>query len=251
MISNADLARYVQDPHAFRREQITLPNGRLYGDCEEPWQRELWEAFDAKDANGNPKKHVFYEELSRGHAKTVMSAMAVLTAGQLEDNLEVVFFAGDTEQAAIGMTMLSNMIRANPDISPSFQIFKDRIEVPSTGTIIKVMASDADTAFGIGGTARGLLVVVDEFWVWKSEMLWEAIISSTGKVGNNWRVLILSNAGIDGESSVAWRVREVCRKQEDPGFYFFRSEGSIAGWITDEWKALQRRLLTPGGYLRR
>ena len=177
MITDSDLARYVADPHSFRREQIVLPNGRLYGDCEEPWQRDIHKAIDAKGESGNPKNKVIYIELSRGHAKTAMSAMTTCTAGLLEDNLEIVFFAGDAEQAGIGLTMMTNMIQANPDIEQSFRRMKDRIEVPSTGTVIKVMASDAATAFGIGGTAKGLRVVVDEFWAWKNQLLWEAIIS--------------------------------------------------------------------------
>ena len=246
----SSIARYLKDPHAFRREQVVLPNGRPYDDCEEPWQAALWGRYDATDGDGNPRHHINYWELARGHAKTVMSAMAALTAGLLEDQQEVYFFAGDEEQAAIGLTMLTGMIRANASLASSFQIQKDRILVPSTGTVIRVMSSDAATAFGIGGTAKGLLVVVDEFWVWRSQMLWEAIISSTGKVGENWRVLILSNAGIDGESKVAWSVREACRSEANEAFYFWRSPGCVAGWISESWKPQQRALLTPGGYTR-
>ena len=33
--------RYLADRHAFRQEQIVLPNGRTFGEAEEPWQREL------------------------------------------------------------------------------------------------------------------------------------------------------------------------------------------------------------------
>ncbi|MEE9262780.1 MAG: terminase large subunit [Dehalococcoidia bacterium] len=247
MITREDLKRYIQDRHAFRREQVILPNGSLYGEAEEGWQREhVWGPLDARNGGNAPKHHLTYLELARGHAKSTMASMGVITSGILEDRLEVFFFAGDTEQAGICLTTLTGMIKANPDISQSFKVGKTEITVPSTGTIIKVMASDSDTAFGIGGTAKGLLVVCDEMWVWMKPDLWEAIISSTGKVGDSWRVLVLSNAGIDGESQVAWKVREACRTQADPSFYFWRSPGCIAGWITEAWKAQQRTLLTPG-----
>lgn len=251
MITREDLKRYRQDRHAFIREQVILPNGSLYGEAEEGWQREhVWGPLDARNGGNAPKHHLTYLELARGHAKSTMASMKVMTSGILEDRLEVFFFAGDTEQAGICLTTLTEMIKANPDISQSFKVGKTEITVPSTGTIIKVMASDSDTAFGIGGTAKGLLVVCDEMWVWRKPDLWEAIISSTGKVGDNWRVLVLSNAGIDGESQVAWKVREACRTQADPSFYFWRSPGCIAGWITEAWKAQQRTLLTPGCYTR-
>jgi len=44
MITREDLKRYIQDRHAFRREQVILPNGSLYGEAEEGWQLEhVWE----------------------------------------------------------------------------------------------------------------------------------------------------------------------------------------------------------------
>jgi hypothetical protein len=245
LITDADLKRYMADRHAFRREQCVLPNGKRYGDCEESWQAErVWGPLDSG------QYHVLYLELARGHAKTTMGAMEVITEALLGDRLEVHFYAGDADQAAIGFDILSGMVRANPDLRRSFKLGKWEAELPGTGTTVKVQTSDSDTAFGIGGTAKGLLVVCDELWVWRHQQLWEAIISSTGKVGDNWRVLVLSNAGIEGYSDVAWKVREACRTQADPSFYFWRSPGSIASWITPEWKAQQRALLTPGGYTR-
>jgi len=40
MITREDLKRYILDRHEFRREQVILPNGSLYGEAEEGWQRE-------------------------------------------------------------------------------------------------------------------------------------------------------------------------------------------------------------------
>ena len=36
----------------------------------------------------------------------------------------------------------------------------------------------------------------------------------------------------------------------NPAYHFYRTEGAIAGWITDEWKQTQRDLLTQASYLR-
>jgi len=253
-VTTTDARRYLQDRHALRRELIRLPSGQLYGGVEEDWQRHhIWEPLDARDANGNPVIHLAYFELARGMSKTTMSAIEALTSALVEDHLEILFFSGDADQASIALTMMTHMINANPRLRSSFNVLKDRILVPATGTTIRVMASDSYTAFGLGGTAKGILAILDEFWVWtgtSGEMLWEAVISSTGKVGSNWRVLVFSNAGIDGESKVAWRIREQCRLEQDPGFYFWRSEGCTAAWVTEEWKAQQRKLLTPTGYTR-
>ena len=212
MITTEDLRRYLKDGHAFRREQVVLPNCRRYGDVDS-------------------KNHILYLEMARGHGKTTIAAMETLTSALLEDRMEAFLFAGDQEQAGIALTAVRQMVQANPDIARSFRVQHNQVEVPSTGTVIKVMASDSDTAFGIGGTAKGRPVVCYEIWVWNKPALWEAIISSTGKVGDNWRVLVLSNASIEGESQMAWKGGEACRKQEDLTFYFWRSPGCIAGCL--------------------
>ena len=69
MITDADLSRYVKDRHAFRREQVILPNGKLYGEAEEDWQCEhVWEPLDARNGGNGSKYHLVYLELARGHA---------------------------------------------------------------------------------------------------------------------------------------------------------------------------------------
>ena len=39
-ITSADIRRYIRNPHNFRREQIILPDGRTFGEAEEPWQAD-------------------------------------------------------------------------------------------------------------------------------------------------------------------------------------------------------------------
>ncbi len=53
MISDADLRRYIADRHAFRREQIRLPNGKLLGEVEEGWQtRHVFGPLDERHGGG-------------------------------------------------------------------------------------------------------------------------------------------------------------------------------------------------------
>ncbi len=42
------------------------------------------------------------------------------------------------------------MIKSNPDFAWSFKVGNPEITVPATGTVMRVMASDSDTAFGVG-----------------------------------------------------------------------------------------------------
>ena len=246
-----DIPRYLKDRAAFRREQCVLPSGRLYGDVEEPWQRSnLWGPYDEREPDGTPLRKLMYLEMARGMAKSTMAALAVLEFALFEPHGEAFLFASDADQAGICRKILAGLIRSNRALASSFTVGQSKIEVPATGSTVTVMSSDAGSAFGIGGAARALLVVCDELWTWRDAELWEAIVSSTGKVAGNWRVLALSNAGIKGVSTVAWKVREACRKSEDNALYFWASPGCIAGWISEAWKVQQSKLLTPQSYKR-
>ncbi len=65
-----------------------------------------------------------------------------------------------------------------------------------------MISSDAPTAWGLGGTYRRFRVICDELTVWKSEDLWAALVSATGKV-TDAQTIILSNAGFDAQSLLA------------------------------------------------
>ncbi len=239
-----DTGRYLRDRAAFRREQVVLPSGRLYGDVEEGWQREnVWEPWDSGRFN------LVYVEAGRGHGKSTLAAMAAIEWCLFEAPAEVVIVAGDADQAGIILTIMARIIAANAYFAATFEVQRDRVTVPATGTTCRVLSSDALTNFGLGGVAQTFVAICDELWVWQRPELWEAIISSTGKV-KRWRVLVLSNAGILGQSTVAWKLRETARSGVDPEMHFWRADGPVASWVTPAWVDQQRRLLMPGAFRR-
>ena len=119
--------------------------------------------------------------------------------------------------------------------------------MPATGSVIRVLTSDAPTTYGLGGIGRGYLFIADELWTWRGRELWDALFTGTGKTPH-WRVIVLSNAGYDFRS-VAWEVRELCR-ESGPPFYLYSPDGPVAGWLSDEWREMQRRSLPPDVYQR-
>ena len=154
MIAREDLRRYIADRHAFRRRRIVLPNGRLLGACEEPWQtRHVFGPLDARDGD-DWRYRLLYFEMHRGSAKSELLAAEALTVAILSDDVRVYFLAGDRDQAAIVRDMFVGYIRRNPALASSFRITDAAITVPATGTVIKVLSSDAPTAYGLGGLSR-------------------------------------------------------------------------------------------------
>lgn len=243
MIPQADLERYIVDRHAFRREQVILPNGKRLGAVEEGWQTEhVFGPLDARNGDGW-KYRLLYFELHRGAAKSAVLAAEALTIAILDEDCRVYLLAGDKDQAAILQDMLVGYIHRNPSLESSFRITRDEIVVPATDTRIKVLSSDAATTYGLGGLSRRFRVLCDELWVWPNRSLWDAVFTAAPK-SEDWRIIIGSNAGFDTES-VAWDVRELCRKQADPRYYLYAPEGVVAGWISPEDVETQRASLPP------
>jgi phage terminase large subunit-like protein len=243
-VNKAELARYIKDRHAFRREQIILPSGKRLGEVEEYWQTEsVFGPLDAKDEVGRPQFSLLYFELGRGHAKTATLAAEALTSAFLDGDVKVYFSAADQDQAAIAFDMLTGFIRRNPALRPSFKILKRSIEVPATGATIRVLSSDAPSTYGLGGLSQKLLILCDELWTWAGRDLWDALWSATPKA-ENWRVIVASNAGFD-TSSIAWELREMCRTEADPRFHLYSPDGVVASWISEQDLETQRRSLPP------
>ena len=246
--ARSSVERYLRDRHAFRREQIILPDGRTYGDAEEPWQHDhIFAPLDAKDGNGKPRYRLLDYELPRGHSKSTMAAIEAITVAIMDTDWRVYIGAGDQDQAGITFDILKGMVRRNPRLERSFILGKWEATVPATGSVIRVLTSDAPTAYGLGGIGRGYLFIADELWAWRGRELWDALFTATGKTPH-WRGIVLSNAGYDFQS-VAWDVRELCRKSGPP-FYLYSPDGPVAGWLSEEWREMQRRSLPPDVYQR-
>ena len=76
-VSTAD--RYVADRHEFRKAELTLPDGRLFGEVEEKWQQEfVWNPLDERLEDGQWRYRLVYFELARGHAKSFSGAAEAL-----------------------------------------------------------------------------------------------------------------------------------------------------------------------------
>jgi hypothetical protein len=243
-MNRAELGRYLKDRHAFRREQIILPGGKRLGEVEEAWQTEnIFGPLDARDEAGNYQYQLTYLELPRGHAKTAVLAMEALASAFLDGDVRVFMAAADQDQARLCHEALIGYLRRNPALRGSFKVARNEIVVPATGASIRVLSSDAPTAYGLGGLSQRLLILADELWCWHGRELWDALWTATAKT-RDWRVIVGSNAGFD-TTSVAWELREMCRERVDPRFYIYSPDGVVASWISKKDLETQRRSLPP------
>jgi hypothetical protein len=223
------VARWRANRMAFRREAITLEDGRPFGAVMEPWQAEDFAALDA-----GTSRHAYLER-PRGHAKTFdlgTEAVAELLLGPPGQRLFCA--AADEDQARLLFEDVADKFRRSPLLASSVRVLQREIVVRATGSRLRVLTSDAPTAYGL----RPDWLAVDELAEWRRRELWDSLWTATGKRAR-CRMLVITTAGWD-QTSVCWEVRGIAEREAD---WYFAPRGQCASWISAAWLAQQRRTL--------
>lgn len=243
-LTAAQLEAYVADPVLLIREQFILPNDQPFGEGMGGFQGAFFRAvFAVNAANGRPVHRLVYDERRRGESKTEDSAaagLADLLVGPGQHRSYAV--AGDEDQAGL----ILDSIRGFKDRSPMLadvRIQKNVVKNEATGSELRVLSSDAPTAYGV----RPRRVFFDELSLQADERLWTAMWSAIGKNPLSQMVAV-SMAGWDF-SSLGWRIRELAAKND--AYYFATREGSeLAPWLTQADMDEQRATLHPADFAR-
>jgi hypothetical protein len=228
----------------FVRDEIVLPHGRSVGEeiatGRDSWIEEemLGPAF-AVNEFGLPLFSLVYLELGRGSWKSGGSAAVACTEAILEPGTDIVVGAGDVDQGAIILGHLDGYLDRNARLA-SLCTKRGNERLFEGGSRIRVLSSDAATAWGLGGERRRFRAICDELTIWRSEELWAAFSSATGKV-RDAQIIVLSNAGFDAGSSWQYRIREAARTEL--WGHLYAPPGIVASWISLEWIEQQRILL--------
>ena len=223
------LRRWRKDRMTFRREAIILESGRPFGDVIEPWQEEDFRALDSGQCRNA------YLERPRGHSKTGDLGTECVTELVLGPKGQRLFCAAaDEDQARLLFEDVAGKFQRSPLLRSAVKITGKEITVKGTGSRLRVLASNAPTAYGL----RPDWIAVDELAEWSKRDLWDSFWSATGK-RPNCRMLVISTAGWD-QTGIAWEVRQAAEREAD---WLLSSRGQCASWIKPEWLDQQRRTL--------
>lgn len=223
------LARWKAERMAFRREAITMEDGRPFGEVMEPWQAEDFSALDS-----GQYRHAYLER-PRGHAKTFdlgTEAVAELVLGRPGARLYCA--AADEDQARLLFEDVADKFRRSSLLAGSARILHREIVITATGSRLRVLSSDAPTAYGL----RPDWIAVDELAEWRRRELWDSLWTATGK-RPRCRMLVITTAGWDF-TAIAWEVRQLAEREGD---WYFSPRGQCASWISQTWLEQQRRTL--------
>ena len=190
-----------------------------------PWQKKAIRRLYARRADGRRKHRVGLMGLPRKNGKSALGsgfALAELFMG--DDGGEVYSCAADKDQARIVFGVAKQMVEADPELNGISKLYRDAIEVPSTGSVYRVLSSEAFTKEGLSPT----FVVYDELHAAPTDELWNVMNLGTGARVDPL-VLAITTAGVrsdqTGRDSVCYRMFQhgqaiAAGEQADDSFYF-------------------------------
>ena len=237
----------MSDPRLeFVLSEIILPTGTRVGESieKDPWvvDKFLGPIFET-NRKGLPKHSLAYLEMPRGSWKSGGLAAVAIAEAVLFPGTDIIICAVDRDQAAIDLDMLDGYVRSNPKLQA---LFKSRergdIRLVEGDSRIRVISADVPGAWGLGGSHPRFRVFCEELSEWRSETLWAALASATGKAPDA-QIVVASNAGWSKDTSWQYRIRETARTKR--WGYLYAPAGPHASWISPEWVEQQKALLPP------
>lgn len=188
------------------------------------WQKDLIRGLLAIDEDKLLVHRRGLVGMPRKNGKsTLLSSLALWGLFCGPEGGEVYSLAGDREQARITFDAARRMIELNPDLANRATVYRNAIEYPQTGSVWRVVSSDAPLKEGLSPS----FCLVDEVHVISQE-LWDVMSLAAGSRHEPLMVGI-TTAGVMtdrlGNPSLCHRLFEYGQRVirgdiDDPSFYF-------------------------------
>jgi phage terminase large subunit-like protein len=204
----------------FIERSCRISKGTLAGQLVKlvQWQKDLiLDLFALRD--GVRRYRRAYVQMPRKNGKTfLLACIAVYEAVFGELGGEIYFVAGDRMQASRAFGEIRKIVEADPELRGLFTFYKHSAEIPSTGTVLRVLSADAGLQLGLEPS----FVVADEVAV-MTDRLWNAMSLGSG-TRSQPMIAGISTPGWERDS-LAYRLyqhgkRVQAGEVEDPTFFF-------------------------------
>lgn len=189
------------------------------------WQERLLAGLLAEDSTGRLRHRAALIGMARKNGKSALGAGLALWSLFLGDaGGEVYSVAGTRDQARIVFGSAKRMVELDPELSETAKVYRDAIEVPSTGSVYRVLSREAGASEGLSPT----FVVFDEVHVQPDDELWNVMQLGAG-ARREPMLLGITTAGAmtdaHGRDSLCYRLyqhgrRVVSGEVDDPSFFF-------------------------------
>jgi len=216
---------------------VTLTKDSVAGNTGEPirlrsWQEQLLHETLELDEQGLFKKRTALWGKARKNGKSALvTGLGLWFLFNGDDGGEVYSCAAEKEQARITFGDARKIIEREPELAAMCNIYRDVIEVPSTGSIWRVLSAEAYSKEGLNPSA----VIMDEAHALPNRELWD-VMQLAQASRKQPMMLATTTCGVktdsNGQDSIAYQLYQYGKKVasgeiDDPTFY-------MAWWQADE-----------------
>jgi len=189
-----------------------------------PWQEQLLAETLEVDEQGLFKKRTALWGKARKNGKSaLMTGLGLWFLINGDEGGEVYSCAAEKEQARITFGDARKIIEREPELASICNIYRDVIEVPSTGSIWRVLSAEAYSKEGLNASA----VLFDEVHALKDRTMWDVMQLSMAS-RRQPIMLATTTCGVKsdstGQDSTAYQLYQYGQKVArgeivDPSFY--------------------------------
>ncbi len=195
------------------------------------WQKELIKNIFAQE-NGGFRHSISLVGMPRKNGKSALgSVLALYSLIMGPRGGEVYSVAAEKEQARIVFSDARKTIEATPELSAISKLYKDAIEIPSLGSVYRVLSAEAYSKEGLNPH----FVLFDELHAQPNRELFDVMSLAMGSRGNMATLLAITTAGVKsdqtGKDSIAYSLKQYGEKIirgeiEDDSFFMAWYESS-------------------------
>jgi phage terminase large subunit-like protein len=208
---------------------VTLTKDSIAGNAGEAirlraWQEQLLTETLELDENGLFKKRTCYWGLGRKNGKSALiTGLGLWFLFNGDEGGEVYSCAAEKEQARITFGDARKIIEREPELAAMCNIYRDVIEMPSTGSVWRVLSAEAYSKEGLNASA----VIFDEVHALQDRKMWDVMQLSMAS-RRQPMMLAATTCGVKsdstGQDSTAYQLyqygQKVARGEiDDPSFY--------------------------------
>jgi phage terminase large subunit-like protein len=203
------------------------------------WQADLLRALYSRDVKGRRRYRRAVVGLGRKNGKSLIGSVIALH-GLIEggSGAEVYAAAGDRQQARVVFDEARRQVQQSPALNGICKIYRDAIAVPATGSVFRVLSSDAKLQQGLNPST----VVFDELHVQKDDELWDALTLGSGARVDPL-IVAITTAGYDLDS-LCGRLyqfgKRVSAGEEEGryfGFWWWQATDDCDAGDREQWRA--------------
>jgi len=197
------------------------------------WQCGLLDSLYERRTDGMLRYRRSLIGLARKNGKSLIGSVCALYGLiEGEPGAEVYSAAGDRMQARIVFNEAKWQISQSAALSGICKVYRDVVEVPSTGAIYRVLSADAKLQQGLNPST----VIFDEVHVQPNHDLWDALSLGMG-ARKDPHIIGITTAGYDPDSLCGrlynYGKRVIAGDQDDERFGFFWWEAPEGCAVSD------------------